>query len=241
VTEALAGDVARPVRVASRRSRVLRRTANACFALAALVAVYATVIVMWGDPVTALYEHHEQAHLSHRLASSGSAFVAQEKVPAAHAPGKVELAHLAAAWRHGLEGGGPVGRLLIPRIGVSQVVVQGTDAGQLNRGPGHYPQTFLPGLGKVTAIAGHRTTFGAPFRHINSVHPGDLITFRLPYATFVYRVTGHRIVRSDDWSIIKPHGYDELVLSACHPLYSASHRWVVFARLAAVHPKEKHL
>jgi sortase A len=57
----------------------------------------------------------------------------------------------------------------------------------------------------------------------------------------VYRVTGHRIVRSDDWSIIKPHGYDELVLSACHPLYSASHRWVVFARLAAVHPKEKHL
>lgn len=241
MTDIAADEVARPVRAATGRSRWMRRTANACFALAVVVAAYAAVIMVWGDPVTALYEHHQQAHLSHRLQSTGSAFVAQQKVPVAHAPGKAELARLAATWRTDLETGGPVGRLMIPRIGVSQVVVQGTASGQLNRGPGHYPQTALPGLGKVTAIAGHRTTFGAPFRHIDHVRTGDLITFQLPYATFVYRVTGHRIVPSDDWSIIKPHGFDELVLSACHPLYSASHRWVVFARLAAVHPKEKHL
>jgi sortase A len=241
VTEALASDIARPARVASRRSRWLRRTANVCFVVAALVAVYAAVIVIWGDPVTALYERHQQAHLSHRLESAGTAFVQHHRVPVERLPGTADLARLATAWRHDLDTGGPVGRLLIPRIGISQVVVQGTGSSQLDRGPGHYPQTFLPGLSAVTAIAGHRTTFGAPFRHIDHLRAGDLITFRLPYATFVYRVTGHRIVRSDDWSIIKPHGYDELVLSACHPLYSASHRWVVFARLAAVHPKEKHL
>jgi len=241
VTDIVAGEIARPARVTTRRSRWMRRIANACFALAVVVAAYAAVIVVWGDPVTALYEHHEQKHLSHRLQAAGSVFVTHQQVPVAHAPGAAALTRLATVWRHDLEIGGPVGRLLIPRIGVSQIVVQGTGSGQLDRGPGHYPQTFLPGLGKVTAIAGHRTTFGAPFRHIDNVRAGDLITFRLPYATFVYRVTGHRIVRSDDWSIIKPHGYDELVLSACHPLYSASHRWVVFARLAAVHPKEKHL
>ena len=60
------------------------------------------------------------------------------------------------------------------------------------------------------------------------------ITLQMPYGTFEYRVQYHRVVTDTDWSIIKPQGYDRLVLSACHPLYSASHRWVVFARAIAV-------
>jgi sortase A len=239
VTEAVAGELTRPR--PARKSRWLRRTGNALIGLAVLVAIYAAVIVVWGDPVTAIYEHHQQGHLSRTLQSNGTIFVAHEHVPATAAPKPAELRRLAHAWQADIAVGGPVGRLVIPRLGVSQVVVQGTGSSQLDRGPGHYLQTSIPGLGRVTAVAGHRTTFGAPFRHIDNLSTGNLITFRLPYATFVYRVTGHQVVRSDDWSIIKPHGYDELVLSACHPLYSASHRWVVFARLAAVHPKEKHL
>jgi sortase A len=84
------------------------------------------------------------------------------------------------------------------------------------------------------AIAGHRTTFGAPFRHIDDLESGDLITLEMAYGTFRYRVFAHEIVRDNDWSILRPRGFDTLVLSACHPLYGSSHRWIVYARLAAV-------
>jgi sortase A len=115
------------------------------------------------------------------------------------------------------------------------VFVHGTRWGaDLTRGPGHYAQTSLPGLDRVTAIAGHRTTFGAPFRHIDRLEAGDLITLELPYGTFEYRVFSHEIVDDGDWSIIEPRGFDALVLSACHPLFSASQRWIVYARLIGV-------
>jgi sortase A len=55
----------------------------------------------------------------------------------------------------------------------------------------------------------------------------------MPYGIFRYRITGHRVVTPKTWSVIANRGYDRLVLSACHPLYSASHRWIVFAKLAA--------
>jgi sortase A len=94
----------------------------------------------------------------------------------------------------------------------------------------------VPGLDKTTAIAGHRTTFGAPFRKIDRLRQGDAIALELPYGTFRYRVLSHKVVESNDWSIVQNRGFDQLVLSACHPLYSSSHRWVVFARLAQVTP-----
>ena len=115
------------------------------------------------------------------------------------------------------------------------MVVNGTRwAEDLSRGPGRYPQSSWPGLGKVTAIAGHRTTFGAPFRHIDEITRGDRIVLLMPYGTFTYRVFAHEIVRNNDWSILHRRPFDTLVLSACHPLYSASHRWIVFARLLSV-------
>jgi sortase A len=120
-------------------------------------------------------------------------------------------------------------------MGLSEIFVEGTDYWHsLTKGPGHYSITSWPGLGKTTAIAGHRTTWSAPFRYINTLNVGDAITLKMPYGTFSYRVTRHRIVDNGDWSIIRNVGYDQLVLSACHPLYSASHRYVIFARLASV-------
>ena len=117
-------------------------------------------------------------------------------------------------------------------------MVQGTDwLSDLSKGPGHYTQTSVPGLGRTVAIAGHRTTFGAWFRHIDSLRNGDPISLQTPYGTFRYRVQYHRVVKSDDWGIIRPQGYERLVLSACHPLYSASHRWVVFARAVSETPR----
>ena len=117
------------------------------------------------------------------------------------------------------------------------VFVNGTDwLHDLSQGPGRYPSTSLPGLDRTTAIAGHRTTFGAWFRHIDKLRKHDMFVIEMPYGTFRYEVLGHSVVPASDWSIVRNRGYDALVLSACHPLFSASHRWVVFARLRSVTP-----
>jgi sortase A len=125
----------------------------------------------------------------------------------------------------------------IARIGLSEVVVQGTDAGSLRKGPGHYPGTPLPGRGGTVGIAGHRTTYGAPFRNIDDLRPGDRIVVELPYARFEYAVERQRIVPPTATWITRPAGYERLVLSACHPLYSAAQRIVIFARLVDATPR----
>ncbi len=142
----------------------------------------------------------------------------------------------AKAYRATLKDGEPIGRIEIPRIGLNMVVVEGTDTSDLEKGPGHYDaasgrSTGLPGMGGVIGIAGHRTTFLHPFREINELQAGDVITLVMPYGTFTYRVYRHEVVSSTDWSILNRTPFEEIVLSACHPLYSATHRWVVFARL----------
>jgi sortase A len=81
------------------------------------------------------------------------------------------------------------------------------------------------------AIAGHRTTYGAPFRTIDKLDNGDRIRLEMPYGRFNYRVQKTRIVEPTQVSVKRPVGYDRLILSACHPLYSATKRIVVFARL----------
>jgi len=91
----------------------------------------------------------------------------------------------------------------------------------------------MPGSGGVVAIAGHRTTYGHPFRHIDDLRPGDRITLELPYGTYEYVAYARRIVDDHNWSILRPRTFEKLVLTACHPLYSAEQRYVVFARLQA--------
>ncbi len=92
----------------------------------------------------------------------------------------------------------------------------------------------LPGAGGTTAFAGHRTTYLAPFRHLDALDPGDEIDVEMPYASFKYRVERIRIVDPSDVGIVRDVGHEELVLTACHPLYSASQRIAAFARLARV-------
>src|SRR5207253_10140358 len=104
----------------------------------------------------------------------------------------------AARYRRTLKVGQALGRIRVPRLGLNMVVVTGTDESSLEKGPGWYTGTRLPGEGQLVYIAGHRTTYLAPFAHIDSLRRGDSVTLELPYATFVYRVTGHKVVRSDD-------------------------------------------
>jgi sortase A len=110
-------------------------------------------------------------------------------------------------------------------------MVEGTDAPDLRKGPGHYPDTSFPGLPGTVAVAGHRTTYLAPFRDLDKLHRGDTIELRMPYATFVYDYERTRVVTPDSLWVTNDVGYQRLVLSACHPKYSAAKRIVVFAKL----------
>jgi sortase A len=206
---------------------------------------YAAAAVFWRDPVTDLYARWQQHRLDDALAASIADFREAEAELAGQRAGAVRAVDararnqqlIAAARRFDrrLKIGQPLGRIIVPRLDLSKVFIHGTRwAKDLSRGPGHFPETGIPAVGQTVAIAGHRTTFGAPFRYINKMRQGDEITLQLPYGTFHYRVIKHKIVDNGDWSIIKPRGFDAVVLSACHPLYSAEKRWVVFARLSWV-------
>ena len=116
------------------------------------------------------------------------------------------------------------------------MLIKGTSTSDLREGPGIYPQTSFPGAAGTTAIAGHRTTFLAPFRHIDKLVRGDTVTVDMPYGRFIYSVIGHRVVKPTDVAVIDPVGYSRLVLSACTPLYSAAERLIVFARLVRIDP-----
>ena len=146
------------------------------------------------------------------------------------------IEYLARREQHQIKTGDAIGRIFIPKIGAGYTVVQGTDELSLEKGPGHYPGTALPGMGLTVAVAGHRTTYLAPFRRINELVPGNRIVLTMPYGRFTYHVQYRRIVLPTALWVTHNVGYDRLVLSACNPLYSAAQRIIVFARLSSVKP-----
>ena len=117
------------------------------------------------------------------------------------------------------------------------VFVDGTDEGSLEKGPGRDLHTYMPGEGRLVYIAGHRTTFLAPFSHIERLRRGDSVALRMPYATFVYRITRHRIVAADDLSVLRSPHHEVLALQACHPRFFATHRYIAYARPVRVMPE----
>ena len=121
--------------------------------------------------------------------------------------------------------------LEIAKIGIDKIVVAGTSTAELRKGPGHYANTPLPGQLGNAAIAGHRTTFGAPFYRINELVAGDEIKVTTLEGVFIYRVTEQLIVRPNDISVIAPTADAELTLTSCHPRFSASQRIVIKAKL----------
>ena len=212
-----------------------------------LVFAYVAAVLLWRDPATHLYNRYQQDRLESALAGEFEAWDVAFPPAEEHearsdgegaAAGRALASRDARRFLATLEQGQAFGRLEIPRIDVDTVVVHGTRWGaDLARGPGHYERTTVPGLGRTVGIAGHRTTFGAPFRDIDDIRVGDTITLGMPYATFRYRVFAHEIVESDDWSVIRNRGFDTIMLSACHPLYSAAQRWIVYGRLVEVRPR----
>jgi sortase A len=127
---------------------------------------------------------------------------------------------------------------VIGRIGLRMVLVNGTDHETLKQGPGRDLRTFMPGEDRLTYIAGHRTTYLAPFSHIDEIRVGDYIRVEMPYATFIYRATTHRIVEATDLSVLKSPQHEQLELQACHPRFFATHRYIVYAKLVRVEPAD---
>jgi sortase A len=195
----------------------------------------AGVTLAWEEPVTALLGRLKQDSLENDLSSLERTQPTQLQLQAlAGRNERRRIQFLARAERRQARNGDALGRIRIKRIGASFVVVQGTDGTSLQKGPGHYPDTPIPGLPGTVAIAGHRTTYLAPFRHINDLRKGDQIVIEMPYGHFTYSVERTKIVSPTQYSVVKRVGYDRLVLTACHPLYSAAQRIVAFARLVDV-------
>ncbi|HET6507498.1 MAG TPA: class E sortase [Baekduia sp.] len=204
----------------------------------ALLALDAVLTVVWQEPITAIVgtiEQHELAGDLNRLVREGP--TPRERAAAAALPNVQDrLAAYARALDRRVPYGGAVGRIAIARMHINMVLVKGSDTAALRKGPGFYDGSPLPGMPGTIAIAGHRTTYLAPFRHIDRLRGGDAIVLRMPYGTFTYRVDEHRIVSPNATWITRDVGYDRVVLSACNPLFSAAQRIVVSARLVSAVP-----
>jgi sortase A len=172
-----------------------------------LLIADAAVTLLWQEPVSAFVAERQQGKLKDAFFDPPRRVVRRQPLK-----------------------GDAIARIEIPAIGVSDYVVEGTDLESLRKGPGHYPETPLPGARGTAAIAGHRTTYGAPFREIDQLKGGERLFVDMPDGRFVYRVEGSKIVDDQDLSVLEPAGYKRLMLSACHPLYSAAQRIIVFAR-----------
>jgi sortase A len=190
---------------------VLRFVAAVLIVSGVLLLADAAITVLWQEPVSAVVANRQQKQLKKQLE-------------------KPEV--VARVVRRKPLKGDAIGRINIPAIGVHEYVVEGTNTADLRKGPGHYADTPMPGQPGTTAIAGHRTTYGAPFREIDQLRHGQVISLDLPYGRFIYRVERVKIVDDQDLSVLRSAGYQRLMLSACHPLYSAAQRVIVFARLA---------
>jgi sortase A len=203
----------------------MRRTLAVALMLAGVLALAdAALTLAWQEPVSALRARGEQPRLRaelHALALRMPGPTIEQRAAAAGAS--------ARALRARTHDGAAVARLAIPRIGLDAVVVRGTRPDDLERAPGLLDDVALPGEAGTAAIAGHRTTYGAPFRHIDRLRRGDRLTVTMPYGTFRYAVEGTRIVDPGDLSVLRTVGHSRLVLSACHPLFSAARRIVVYA------------
>lgn len=206
----------------------------------ALALVDAGLTLVWQEPISAIYAKLRQDHLSGALrkVERAAPTAGERRTLASLAEQSARIAFLAGELRRHTRQGSPVGRIQIPRIGASFVVVNGTSTAALESGPGVFPETKFPGVAGTTAIAGHRTTFLSPFRHIDALSRGNSILLKMPYADFTYTVIGHRVVAPTNvQAAVAGVGYSRLVLSACTPLFSAAKRLLVYARLTRTVPR----
>jgi sortase A len=187
---------------------------------------------LWG---TGIYEARAQNQLQSQFERSLATTTTTTTVPTTTTPATATtLAPLTAPPK-----GDVVARISIPKIGVDKYVVEGVDVDDLRKGPGRYPATQLPGHEGTTAIAGHRTTYGAPFGDLDQLAAGDQIVLATVQGKFTYLVTEIKVVDPNDGSVLANvpdpgragHSLATVTLTTCNPKYSAETRLIVLGRL----------
>jgi sortase A len=201
-----------------------------------LMLLWALLVWQWQDPFTGLYTKWKQHQLASQYDKRTRSF--EPKISGATVTAEREsIAREAKRYRTSSTRGEVIGRLRVPRMGVNMLLVNGTDHDTLKKGPGRDNRTFMPGENRLVYIAGHRTTYLAPFSHIDRLRNGDRVTIEVPYGTFIYAVTRHRIVKSTDLSVLRSPRHELVELQACHPRFFASHRYIAYAQLLRVEPR----
>jgi sortase A len=200
------------------------------------ILAWAATVYLWKDPFTTAYTAYEQRRLASNLDEQFDNWhPTREPVAESSDPVKRDdVSREAKRYRLTSEDGDAIARIRIPQLDLNLVLVNGTSVSDLRRGPGRHLETYMPGEHELVYIAGHRTTYGAPFGDINELKAGDTITLELPYATIEYRVTRHRIVDDNDVSVLESPHHEQLVLQACHPRFFASQRYLVYATPVSV-------
>jgi sortase A len=211
----------------------LRRILSTALITAAII-LFADIglTLVYEEPLSSIYASVQQGKAADQLSETEASYPsrADQRAVARILDRKRRIAALARRFAEQSESGEAIGRIKAPAMGLDIVFVQGTETADLQKGPGHFPETPFPGQGGTAGIAGHRTTYGAPFRHADSMRRGDRIVIEMPYAKIFYRVQKTEIVDPSEVGVVKYVGYERLVLSTCHPVYSAAQRFIVFAK-----------
>jgi sortase A len=236
----LSSIVPRSTGLAGARSRRMSGLAGglAIFLGFALIAD-AVATVVWQDPITAVFAQQRQKQLDHELSAIERAPVTATTLELVKNAITKErrMAILAEDTRRRAVVGHPLGRISIPRIDKSFVFVAGTGLDSLKKGPGHYATTWLPGEKKTIGIAGHRTTYLAPFRRIDRLRKRDRIILTMPYGRFTYKVESTQVVSPSRITVLSSVGHERVVLTTCTPPHSAARRLIVMARLESATPR----
>ncbi len=214
--------------------RLFNILAVALITAGGVILTDAAITLAWEEPLTALYTERQQSRAAGELDDIFASFKEELIEPEKQSrPGTniQQSRRRAAAFAETLEQGKPIGRIEEDSADIDLVVLEGTDTETLKGGPGHYPETALPGQGKTIGIAGHRTTYGAPFSKLDEIEVGDRIVIEMPYGTYTYRTEKTKIVDANATEVVRDIGRERLVLTACHPRYSAAQRYVIFGEL----------
>lgn len=220
--------------------RVVRETGISLITLGVVILAF-VAYQLFG---TGIAEQHSQSALSKQFSSSVAETAAptatssiRQATPGSGAPatsaGSSTSSSPVPETLPSVPTGQAIDHLKIPAIGVDKFVVEGTDEEDLSEGPGHYKGTALPGQVGNVGIAGHRTTYGAPFFRLGELKTGDLIYLTdLAGHTWVYKVSQAPVaVSPSDVAVLDPTAFAQLTLTTCNPIFSATSRLVVFARL----------
>ena len=209
----------------------LRHLSTVLMVTGTLVMLDALLTVTWQEPITGWLAGREQQRLERALERRPQLALRDLSPALRQGTRRRVFAALASLSARRTKIGDAFGRIRIPALDRRYAVIEGADVPRLRTGPGHYEDTPFPGQRGTVGIAGHRTTYGAPFRRLDRLRPGNRIVVTMPYGRFTYRVERTRAVFPTEVWVKRTVSYDRLIVSASHPPYSARQRLVVFARL----------